>query len=86
MEQLDLYRVVDYVVERPFGQRVMGTGNIILEGVALLVAIVASVLRFAFAPGTFAPTGWSCSVPTSPTGTIGTFAVRASQATPVRPR
>ena len=31
MEQLDLYRVVDYVVERPFGQRVMGTGNIILE-------------------------------------------------------
>jgi hypothetical protein len=31
MEQLDLYRVVDYVVERPFGQRVMGTGNIVLE-------------------------------------------------------
>jgi uncharacterized membrane protein YdbT with pleckstrin-like domain len=31
MEQLDLYRVVDYVVERPFGQRLMGTGNIILE-------------------------------------------------------
>lgn len=31
MEQLDLYRVVDYVVERPFGQRIMGTGNIILE-------------------------------------------------------
>ncbi len=33
MEQLDLYRVVDYVVERPFGQRIMGTGNIILEAV-----------------------------------------------------
>lgn len=33
MEQLDLYRVVDYVVERPFGQRIMGTGNIILETV-----------------------------------------------------
>ena len=31
MEQLDLYRVVDYVVERPLGQRIMGTGNIILE-------------------------------------------------------
>ena len=31
MEQLDLYRVVDYVVERPFGQRLLGTGNIVLE-------------------------------------------------------
>src|SRR5262245_58554448 len=31
MEQLDLYRVVDYVVERPVGQRIMGTGNIVLE-------------------------------------------------------
>ena len=31
MEQIDLYRIVDYVVERPFGQRIMGTGNIILE-------------------------------------------------------
>jgi uncharacterized membrane protein YdbT with pleckstrin-like domain len=31
MEQIDLYRVVDYVVDRPFGQRIMGTGNIILE-------------------------------------------------------
>ncbi|AKU94408.1 hypothetical protein AKJ09_01072 [Labilithrix luteola] len=31
MEQIDLYRVVDYVVERPFGQRVMGTGNLVLE-------------------------------------------------------
>lgn len=31
MEQIDLYRVVDYVVERPFGQRLMGTGNIVLE-------------------------------------------------------
>ena len=31
MEQLDLYRVVDYVVERPFGQRIMGTGNLVLE-------------------------------------------------------
>ncbi len=31
LEQIDLYRVVDYVVERPFGQRVMGTGNLLLK-------------------------------------------------------
>lgn len=31
MDQIDLYRVVDYVVERPFGQRMLGTGNIVLE-------------------------------------------------------
>src|SRR5262249_46594734 len=31
MEQIDLYRIVDYVVERPFGQRIMGTGTIVLE-------------------------------------------------------
>lgn len=30
-EQVDLYRIVDYVVDRPFGQRIMGTGNIVLE-------------------------------------------------------
>jgi uncharacterized membrane protein YdbT with pleckstrin-like domain len=30
-EQLDLYRVTDYVVERPFGQRLLGTGNLVLE-------------------------------------------------------
>ena len=33
MEQIDLYRVVDYVVERPLGQRIMGTGNIVLEAI-----------------------------------------------------
>jgi uncharacterized membrane protein YdbT with pleckstrin-like domain len=33
MEQIDLYRVVDYVVERPIGQRIMGTGNIVLEAI-----------------------------------------------------
>lgn len=32
MEQIDLYRIVDYVVDRPFSQRVMGNGNIVLEG------------------------------------------------------
>ncbi len=31
LEQIDLYRVVDYVVERPFGQRLMGTGNLLLK-------------------------------------------------------
>lgn len=28
LEQLDLYRVNDFVVERPFSQRVLGTGNL----------------------------------------------------------
>jgi uncharacterized membrane protein YdbT with pleckstrin-like domain len=28
MEQVDLYRVNDFLVDRPFGQRVMGTGNL----------------------------------------------------------
>lgn len=31
MEQVDLYRVVDYVVDRPFSQRLLGTGNLVLE-------------------------------------------------------
>jgi uncharacterized membrane protein YdbT with pleckstrin-like domain len=31
MDQIDLYRIVDYVVERPFGQRLLGTGNIVIE-------------------------------------------------------
>lgn len=31
MEQIDLYRIIDYVVERPFSQRVVGTGNLVLE-------------------------------------------------------
>lgn len=30
MEQIDLYRITDYQVERPFGQRLFGTGNIAL--------------------------------------------------------
>lgn len=28
MEQLDLYRIQDFTVDRPLGQRIMGTGNI----------------------------------------------------------
>ena len=31
MEQVDLYRVVDYVVDKPFTQRLVGTGNLVLE-------------------------------------------------------
>lgn len=31
MEQLDLYRIHDFTVERPFGQRIMGTGNLRLN-------------------------------------------------------
>lgn len=31
LEQIDLYRIADYTVERPFGQRLMGTGNIRLK-------------------------------------------------------
>ncbi|MBK8994726.1 MAG: PH domain-containing protein [Myxococcales bacterium] len=33
LEQVDLYRITDYVVERPFGQRIMGTGNVVLEAI-----------------------------------------------------
>ncbi|HEX2882814.1 MAG TPA: PH domain-containing protein [Polyangiaceae bacterium] len=31
MEQVDLYRISDYTVERPIGQRLVGTGNILLK-------------------------------------------------------
>jgi len=31
VDQLDLYRIVDFVVERSFGQRVMGTGSITID-------------------------------------------------------
>lgn len=31
LEQVDLYRVSDYTVVRPLGQRLMGTGNLILR-------------------------------------------------------
>jgi len=33
MDQVDTYRITDFVVERPFGQRLMGTGNIILTSI-----------------------------------------------------
>jgi uncharacterized membrane protein YdbT with pleckstrin-like domain len=31
MDQLDLSRIKDYIVERPFSQRLAGTGNIVLN-------------------------------------------------------
>ncbi|MCS6797261.1 MAG: PH domain-containing protein [Myxococcota bacterium] len=31
LEQIDLYRIEDYVVERPFGQRLLGTGNLVVR-------------------------------------------------------
>jgi uncharacterized membrane protein YdbT with pleckstrin-like domain len=30
LEQVDAFRIRDFVVERPFGQRLLGTGNILL--------------------------------------------------------
>jgi uncharacterized membrane protein YdbT with pleckstrin-like domain len=31
LEQIDLYRIADYTVDRPFGQRILGTGNLLLK-------------------------------------------------------
>lgn len=31
MDQLDVYRIIDYTVDIPFGQRLVGTGNLILK-------------------------------------------------------
>ena len=31
VDQLDLYRIVDFIVERSFGQRIMGTGTITID-------------------------------------------------------
>lgn len=31
LDQIDLYRVQDYVAERPLGQRMLGTGNLVLQ-------------------------------------------------------
>lgn len=30
-QQVDLYRIEDYVAERPFGQRLLGTGNLVVR-------------------------------------------------------
>src|SRR5262245_45086690 len=31
LEQVDLYRISDYAVDRPFTQRLLGTGNLLLS-------------------------------------------------------
>jgi uncharacterized membrane protein YdbT with pleckstrin-like domain len=31
LEQIDAYRIRDYSVDRPFGQRLLGTGNLVLK-------------------------------------------------------
>ena len=31
LEQVDTYRLKDFVVDRPFGQRLLGTGNLVLH-------------------------------------------------------
>lgn len=31
LDQIDLYRIHDYIVERPLGQRIAGTGNLVLQ-------------------------------------------------------
>jgi membrane protein YdbS with pleckstrin-like domain len=41
LEQVDLYRVNDYTVVRPLGQRLLGTGNIILRTLDKTSPIVA---------------------------------------------
>ena len=33
LEQIDLYRISDYTVARPFSQRLVGTGNLLLKTV-----------------------------------------------------
>jgi len=41
LEQVDLYRVSDYTVVRPIGQRLLGTGNIVLRTLDKTSPIVA---------------------------------------------
>jgi len=41
LEQVDLYRVSDYTVVRPLGQRLLGTGNIVLRTLDKTSPIVA---------------------------------------------
>lgn len=43
LEQVDLYRVNDYTVVRPIGQRVLGTGNLILRTLDRTSPVVAIV-------------------------------------------
>ena len=41
LEQVDLYRVNDYTVVRPLGQRVLGTGDLILRTIDRTSPVVA---------------------------------------------
>lgn len=41
LEQVDLYRVSDYTVTRPMGQRLLGTGNLILRTLDKTSPVVA---------------------------------------------
>ncbi len=41
LEQVDLYRVNDYTVVRPIGQRVLGTGDLILRTIDRTSPVVA---------------------------------------------
>lgn len=50
VDQLDLYRIVDFVVERSFGQRIMGTGDLTIDSmdkttpIARIAGIRANVM------------------------------------------
>jgi membrane protein YdbS with pleckstrin-like domain len=41
LEQVDLYRVSDYTVVRPLGQRLLGTGNLVLRTLDRTSPVVA---------------------------------------------
>ncbi len=41
LEQVDLYRVSDYTVVRPIGQRLLGTGNLVLRTLDKTSPVVA---------------------------------------------
>jgi uncharacterized membrane protein YdbT with pleckstrin-like domain len=45
LEQTDVYRIQDYVVERPFGQRLLGTGNLVLHTMDTTAKVVLADLR-----------------------------------------
>jgi uncharacterized membrane protein YdbT with pleckstrin-like domain len=40
LDQIDIYRINDYVVERPFGQRLLGTGNLVIEAMDRTTPVV----------------------------------------------
>lgn len=40
LDQIDIYRINDYSVERPFSQRLLGTGNLVIEAMDKSTPIV----------------------------------------------